>query len=80
MVWDNAETFSPCTMVTGSKISALIFGTDGVKRIFIHFTGTISLTKRHWKIVLIIPIMNGVKRVNPNLPPETGFLRCISVV
>ncbi|XOV73327.1 MAG: hypothetical protein ACFHW5_09150 [Verrucomicrobiota bacterium] len=23
---------------------------------------------------------NGVKRVKPNLPPETGFLRCVSVV
>ena len=50
MVWDIRETFSLCTMVTGSKISALIFGTDGVKRIFIHFTGTISLTKCHRKI------------------------------
>ena len=47
---DNTEPFSPCTMVTGSKISALILGTDGVKRIFIHLTGTISLTKCHRKI------------------------------
>jgi len=25
-------------------------------------------------------LLNGVKRVKPNLPPETGFLRCVSVV
>ena len=50
MVWDNAEPFSPCTMVTESKISVLIFRADGVKRIFLHFTGTKGFIKCHRKI------------------------------
>ena len=47
---DNTEPFILCTMVTGSNISALIFRADGVKRIFIHFTGIISFAKCHRKI------------------------------